>query len=1018
MLFSLMTIIFSTSEQLAPDLDPNPVQADSAGVANGDTAAPLQSVLCTEQLHRRPARAPDYALENRALLALAQALIDSPRTILQTLSETLLALLNADSAGLSFLAKDEQQFYWPAIAGMWRSHVGGGVPRKLSPCGDVLDYNTPLLFRRFERHYPCLLAKPVAEECLLVPFYVKGKAVGTVWVVAHDARRQFDAEDLRRLESLGKFASAAYQATESLNAEKEFNRSIIDSSSDCIKVLDLEGNLLSMYNWHALLGIEDPASFLNKSWIAFWQGGDRQAAIAAVAAAVAGKQGRFVGFFRVMSGEPKWWDVAISPMLDTNGNPVRLLAVSRDVTASKRSETKLAFLASVTQDLTKLAGLDETMAAIGAKIGAHLGLALCAFAHIDETADAVVIAHDWHHHDVSSLVGVHRLPAFVGEQFLRAARAGETIVVGDTAAGPRAALAMFAPLGIASFICVPLIQDGQWRFALCLYRSETVAWREDEIDLARELAARIWARSERLRAEEALRTSEERYRNLFNSMDEGFCVIELMFDADADAFVHAVDYRYLEMNPAFEKQTGLSHGVGKRMRELVPDQPADGIAHYERVFSSGEPMRFVNESNYVNRWFDIYAFRIDRPGSHKVAVIFNNITERIQAQQALSVAAHELADLDRRKDEFLAMLSHELRNPLAPISSAIRILQLQNNEDPIQQQARTVIERQVGNLKHLIDDLLEVSRISTGRLQLRQERIAVSGVVDRAIETTRPLIGHRRHQLTLSVAPQPLWLYADAARLEQVLVNLLTNAAKYTDEGGRLWLSVEQEGSMAVLRVRDTGIGIAAELLPRIFDMFTQAERSLDRSQGGLGIGLCLVQRLVDLHGGSVEAASVIGQGSEFVVRLPLMLASRAALPLALAFQSAVTALPPEQRRRVLVVDDNVDAAQSLAMLLQATGHDVRVAYDGPSAVDAALEFRPDLAVIDIGLPGFSGLEVARRIRQLATIEHMVLVAMTGYGQASDRAHSQEAGFDHHLVKPTDFDQVEKILSELAPNAA
>jgi len=1001
--------------------------------ASGAHLASLQSVLCTEQLQRRPARAPDYAMENGALLALAQALVASPRTVLQTLSDTLLSLLKADSAGLSFLADDETHFYWPAIAGMWRAHVGGSVLRASSPCGDVLDANIPLLFRRFERRYPHLAAAtPVAEECLLMPFYVKGKAVGTVWVIAHDAHRQFDAEDLRQLESLAKFASAAYQATESLNAEKEFNRSIIDSSPDCIKVLDLEGKLLSMHNGHALLGIEDPLPFLNKSWTVFWEGADQQAAQAAVAAAVAGRQGRFVGFFRILSGEPKWWDVAISPMLDTHGKPVRLLAVSRDVTASKRAETKLAFLAAVTQDLGKLANLDDTMAAIGAKIGAHLGLSLCAFAHIDEPANEAAIAHDWQRHAVASLVGVHRLAQLMGAQFMRAARAGDAIVVGDMAADPRAAAGAFAARAIASFLCVPLIQDGQWRFALCLCRSAPGAWREDEIDLARELAVRIWARSERLRAENALRTSEERYRNLFNSMDEGFCVIELLFDAGKNA----VDYRYLEMNPAFAKQTGLSHGIGKCMRELVPDRPADGIEHYRRVFSSGEAMRFVSESHDANRWFDTYAFRIGKPGSEKIAVIFNNITERMQAQHALSVAANELTDLDRRKDEFLAMLSHELRNPLAPIASAIKILQLRKSEDPLQQQACTIIARQVGNLNHLIDDLLEVSRISTGQLQLRQERIEVKGVVDRAVETARPLIRQRRHALTLSFVAQPLWLHADAARLEQVVVNLLTNAAKYTDEGGRLWLSVEQEGAMAVLRVRDAGIGIAAELLPRIFDMFTQAERSLDRSQGGLGIGLCLVQRLVELHGGSVEAVSVVGQGSEFVVRLPLMLAAMPAatatataaataagpaplpLALALAFQSAITALPPEQQRRVLVVDDNVDAAQSLALLLQATGHAVRVAYDGPSAVDAALAFCPDMAVIDIGLPGISGLEVARRIRKLATIDSIVLVAMTGYGQAADRTNSLAAGFDHHLVKPADFTQVQKILSALAPKPA
>ena len=316
--------------------------AESSHMALGEDVVPLESILCTEELNRRPARAPDYATENRALLALAQALVASPRTILQTLSDTVLALLKADSAGLSLLTQDEKRFHWPAIAGVWNPHAGGGTPREFGPCGDVLDHNAPLLFKRFERRYPYLRsAMPVAEECLLVPFYVGGRAVGTVWAIAHDTRRKSDAEDLRQLESLAKFASAAYQATEALNTEKEFNRTIIDSSPDCIKVLDLEGNLLSMHNGQALLGIEDIRPFLNKSWIAFWEGDDLQAARAAFEAAATGREGKFVGFFRTLRGEPKWWDVAITPILDTNGKPARLLAVSRDVTARKQAEQTL-----------------------------------------------------------------------------------------------------------------------------------------------------------------------------------------------------------------------------------------------------------------------------------------------------------------------------------------------------------------------------------------------------------------------------------------------------------------------------------------------------------------------------------------------------------------------------------------------------------------------------------------------------------------------------------------------------
>ena len=235
------------------------------------------------------------------------------------------------------------------------------------------------------------------------------------------------------------------------------------------------------------------------------------------------------------------------------------------------------------------------------------------------------------------------------------------------------------------------------------------------------------------------------------------------------------------------------------------------------------------------------------------------------------------ADLHRRKDEFLAMLSHELRNPLAPIQNAVHILRLKQDDDPIQQQARTIIERQVGQMTALVNDLLEVSRITTGRIQLHQDRIVLQGVVERAVESARPLIEQRRHTLSLSLPRAPIWIHADAARIEQVVVNLLNNAAKYTNEGGRIWLTVQQEGQEAVIRVRDTGIGIAPELLPRIFDLFTQADRTLDRSEGGLGIGLALVERLVVMHGGKVEANSTPGQGSEFVVRLPLVAAPTAA---------------------------------------------------------------------------------------------------------------------------------------------
>jgi len=373
-----------------------------------------------------------------------------------------------------------------------------------------------------------------------------------------------------------------------------------------------------------------------------------------------------------------------------------------------------------------------------------------------------------------------------------------------------------------------------------------------------------------------------------------------------------------------------------------------------------------------------------------------------------------LQEADSRKDEFLAMLAHELRNPLAPIRNAVQIFRGKSPPVPELQWATEVIDRQVQQMTRLVDDLLDVSRITRGKIELRRERVELATVVHSAVEASRPLIEKWGHELTVTVSPQPIPVAADPTRLAQVLLNLLNNAAKYMEQGGRIWLTAERQGDEALIRVKDTGIGIPAAMLTRIFDMFTQVDYSLERSEGGLGIGLTLVQRLVEMHGGAVEAKSDgLGRGSEFVVRLPVAVEVEGKHGAAGGETISVPAA-----RRILVVDDNRDAADSLGMLLRMIGNEIHTAYDGLEAVEAAAAFQPDVVILDIGLPRLNGYESARRIRQQEGGADRVLIALTGWGQEEDRLRSQEAGFDHHVTKPVEFSTLKKLLAETNPGHA
>ncbi len=504
--------------------------------------------------------------------------------------------------------------------------------------------------------------------------------------------------------------------------------------------------------------------------------------------------------------------------------------------------------------------------------------------------------------------------------------------------------------------------------------------------------------SQRKRAAERLRESESRFRFLSETIPS------IVWTAAPDGKITYVNRRWLEY-------CGITEEQNARDWPDIALHPADRercVAEWQR--------HLVEESDYeielrhrrydgAYRWFVTRA--VPFKDTNRNIVSWFGITTDIHEQKEMQEA---LKQADRRKDEFLATLAHELRNPLAPIRNALHIMRLKANDPATMEQARLIMERQLGQMVRLVDDLLDVGRITRGRLELRKERVDLAGIVKNAVDATFPLIEAAGHELTVALPPQPVYLDADPVRLAQVLSNLLNNAAKYMERGGRIWLSAARSDSELVVTVRDTGIGIPAEALPAVFDMFTQVEGSLEKSRGGLGIGLTLARQLVELHGGTIEARSDgSGKGSEFTVRMPVV-------PM---LAGVVTSRDDEARQdipirfRILVADDNIDAAESMGMMLRLMGNDVRTVRDGLQAVEEAAAFRPDVALLDIGMPGLNGYESARRIREQRWGKEIVLVALTGWGQEEDKRRAAEAGFDRHFTKPVSPAELAQLMARL-----
>jgi len=694
--------------------------------------------------------------------------------------------------------------------------------------------------------------------------------------------------------------------------------------------------------------------------------------------------------------EQGYFTFSYSPLHDGSDRVAGMYCTVMETTSRVQSERRAALELKLSDALHPLGTPDEVLATASALLGEELGLSRATYAEVDDAGLSFTVRHQWNAGGALELSrATYPLDGF-GPAIAALTRAGETFAVDDIETDPRCTEArpIFRAEAAAAVLTVPLMRGGRLVGFLSLNRAQPCHWSEADVRFTRETAERTWAALETARAQAALRAERDRSRYIFDTMVEGF---GLMTPDWTIATMNAEGLRICRMT--------ANQVIGHNYWELFPEVKGSGAeAMLRRVMETreaGAVEHRLSPTGGRSGWNEIRAFPTQDGG---IAVFFREITDRKQAEEQLKLA-------DQRKDEFLAMLAHELRNPLAPISAAAMLLDMGSLNETRVRHSSAIIGRQVRHMTRLVDDLLDVSRVTRGLIELERSLLDVRAVVDEAVEQVRPQLDARRQRLALHLPSQPLMVEGDRARLVQVLANLLGNAVKYTLDDGAIGVQAEVREDQLVLTVSDNGIGMEPELTARAFDLFSQAKRSSDRSQGGLGLGLALVRNLVELHGGTVTCASPgLGQGSTFTLTLPLAASAVAVQPQPGAASRRAGGL------RLLVVDDNVDAATTLAMLLEASGHEVFIEHESLRALELARSARPDACLLDIGLPDIDGNELARRLRAQPETAHSVLIAVSGYGQEADRRLALDAGFAHHLVKPVDLDSLMSVLATVRPD--
>ncbi|MFO7561303.1 MAG: GAF domain-containing protein [Enhygromyxa sp.] len=942
----------------------------------------LTDVLITDELLRRPPRRADHEAENRALRQLARNMAGRPDALLQNLVDIALELCRAHTAGVSLAqrrADGEQVFVWVALAGTYAGMIGKTAPAKFSLCSICLERQAAQLFSYPDRFFnyfgPC---DPSFVETLVVPFPAGSRPMGTIWVAGHDPSSHFDTEDVRVLTGLADFTSVALRVASVVPDGTRPGPGPID-------------------------GIVSPRS---------WPPSKAQVAL------------------------------ELEVMNRLHDFSTRLLG---------------------TQDL--IATLDEVLHAAIAMLGADRG-----DIKLFDAERGVLRLAAQQGFDAEFLDHFESVPLHAPTSCARALARGARVLIEDVREHPDYAdqLELCELGGFLAVQSTPLIsRDGRSLGVLSTHFRQPCRPSDRELRMLDLYARHAADHIDMLRTQQDIREAAERERQLLNQARLRTQQLQSLTEASStiaslsavEAVLRATTERAREIVPAHQAISTLlgtpstpnTPGEGEALQtaSYSPDKypgwgdaeaPAIGNGLDLLVLRTNRPLclthaELLGHSAYPGRSHDRPPMRgwlgvplIGRDGRNLglIQLSDRHTGEFGESDTAMLVQLAQLAagalenarlyealrEADRRKDEFLAMLSHELRNPLAPLLTALDLIGDEDNSRQIRDEALKVTRRQVIHLSRLVDDLLEMSRITTGKIRLQLQIVDSNSMVERAVERMQPLIEQKQQDLRVTLPSPAVWLEVDPARLEQVLGNLLDNACKYTPIGGRIWVTVTPEPGHVAFRVRDDGSGIDPELRPRIFDLFTQADKSLDRSEGGLGIGLALARQIVGMSGGTIEVDSEgSGRGSEFTVRLPLAEIQPERQLDPSEESPGAPARAANASLRVLVVDDGQDAAQMLAMLLHSWRHEVDVAHDGPEAIERALSFEPDVILLDIGLPLMDGYEVARRIRADPRLEGVCLIAVTGYGQAADRQRSRAAGFDLHLVKPIDTTELAELLT-------